>query len=275
MTRYVPVSVVIPVFNARETMLRAVRSVIEQTHLPGEIIIVDDASTDGTWEEISILQEKTTMPVIKAIRLEKNSGPAEARNAGWNIVTGEYIAFLDADDVWHPRKLELQYGWMMAHPEMAIAGHRCEVMSPAGPVSINQVDLESKVCQFSLSDFLLGNRYSTPTVILRRSLPYRFAKGMRYCEDYQLWLQIVARHTPVCWIDLPLAYLFKAKYGEGGLSGHLWRMEEGELSALTSLVRTRQISTLTWLMACIWSLGKFMRRILWVPFVYRKPTAEP
>ncbi len=275
MTQCVPVSVVIPVFNAGKAALRAVRSVLEQTHLPSEIIIVDDGSTDGTWEDISILEERDTVPVIKAIRLDNNGGAGDARNAGWNMAIGKYVAFLDADDFWHPRKLELQYGLMMSNPEMTITGHRCEVMSVGGVMSINQTDLESKVFQFSLTDFLLGNRYSTPTVMLRRSLPNRFAKGMRYCEDYQLWLQIVVKHAPVCWIDLPLAYLFKEKYGEGGLSGHLWRMEKGELSALTSMVETRQISKLTWLMVSFWSLAKFMRRVLWRPLMFKNPRAEP
>jgi glycosyltransferase involved in cell wall biosynthesis len=256
------ISVVIPTFNARDTVLRALQSVIEQTHLPSEIIIVDDASNDGTWAEINRFAEQYREYTVKTIRLQQNVGPAEARNAGWNIADNKYIAFLDADDSWHPRKLELQYRWMRQHPDVVISGHRCEVKATSGIEKVEVDVLDSVTRMFGLRDFLLANRFSTPTVMLKTALPYRFAKGMRYCEDYQLWLQIVASHAPVAWFDMPLAYLFKAKYGVSGLSSNLWKMEQGELAALTGLRRARNIGLMTWSAACTWSLSKFSHRLM-------------
>lgn len=262
MKEKVPISVVIPAFNARDTVSRALQSVIEQTQLPSEIIIVDDASYDGTWNEVNRLAEQYRDYAIKAVRLQKNDGPATARNAGWDTAEYEYIAFLDADDSWHPRKLELQYRWMRQHPDMAISGHRCVVIveSEIEKIDVNVIDSVTRM--FGLSDFLLANRFSTPTVMLKTVLPYRFAKGMRYCEDYQLWLQIVANHAPAAWFDMPLAYLYKAKCGVSGLSSNLWKMEQGELAALTALRRAGNIGLMTWSAVCIWSLSKFLHRLM-------------
>ncbi|MGH7033562.1 MAG: glycosyltransferase family 2 protein [Stellaceae bacterium] len=98
------VSVIIPVFNRCGEILRAIASALGQTRPPGEIIVVDDASTDGTAEAVSALQK----PRIRVLRQPRNQGAAAARNAGIEAAQGEWIAFLDSDDEWDVRKLELQ-----------------------------------------------------------------------------------------------------------------------------------------------------------------------
>jgi succinoglycan biosynthesis protein ExoO len=98
------VSVVIPVFNSGPLLGRAVASVIAQTQSALEIIIVDDASTDSTWEFASELAAKH--PEIVLIKLENNGGPSKARNVAIEAARGEWIAILDADDAWKPRRIE-------------------------------------------------------------------------------------------------------------------------------------------------------------------------
>ncbi|MDR9769531.1 glycosyltransferase family 2 protein [Acetomicrobium sp.] len=125
---YVPVSVVVPCYCCEDTIERAVVSVMSQTALPGEVILVDDASPDHgrTLSKLQELQERFRDKThIEIIALKNNSGPSVARNAGWETATQPYIAFLDADDAWHPQKLEIQYGWMKEHPEIALTGHKC------------------------------------------------------------------------------------------------------------------------------------------------------
>lgn len=100
------VTVVIPVYNGAETILSAVRSVLEQTHTNLEILIVDDASTDNTWE---ILKENVKDPRIKMVRLKENIGLYSLKNfALKNLTEGEFVTWHDADDVSHPKRIERQ-----------------------------------------------------------------------------------------------------------------------------------------------------------------------
>lgn len=96
------ISVVIPVHNARNYVFEAVKSVFDQTIKPQEIIIVDDGSTDDFTEELKIYIDD-----FKLLR-QTNQGPPAARNHGLSKSAGEFIAFLDADDIWHTDKLERQ-----------------------------------------------------------------------------------------------------------------------------------------------------------------------
>ena len=242
-----PVSVVVPCFRCAATIGRAIESVLRQTRQPAEIIVVDDASDDGSREAIARL------PGVRAIFLEENAGPASARNAGWNAATQDYIAFLDADDAWHPRKLELQADWMRMHPDAALTGHG---YADAGDeVSIGQA------IPVTPAMLLVANRFTTPSVMLRRSLPQRFAEGKRHSEDYLLWLELVLAGHAAYYLDAPLARLFKPAYGAGGLSASLWRHEAGELDALARLRRAGRLSLPAWLAASAWSCAKFTRRL--------------
>lgn len=98
----VPVSVVIPVYNRAETVLRALNSALSQTLPPEEVIIIDDCSTDGTAEILDHLRH----PIVKIIHLERNQGAQYARIRGIVEAKGDYIAFLDSDDEWLPDSLE-------------------------------------------------------------------------------------------------------------------------------------------------------------------------
>jgi glycosyltransferase involved in cell wall biosynthesis len=112
------ISVVIPCFNSATTIERALRSVEHQTTKPHEVLVVDDASSDNT---VSIIEQyaRTSSLNIRVIKQSVNGGPSIARNAAWNVAAGEFIAFLDADDQWHPRKLELQLSAMLASPHVS------------------------------------------------------------------------------------------------------------------------------------------------------------
>jgi len=253
-----PVTVIVPAYNASASLQRAISSVLAQSQQAAEIIIVDDASSDDTWNEIERLRTAVVGPKLVTIRLAENLGAADARNAAWDVASQQYVAFLDADDFWHPRKLEVQYGWMSRHPNVALCGHRCEVAD--GGLEVFSPIAETPVRYFGLNSFLVANRLSTPTVMLKRALGFRFAKGKRYAEDYLLWMSIVSSYGPAAFIDLPLAFLFKAKYGAAGLSSHAWPSHIGVLDTMSRLRRDHIISGPVWLLAMIWSWIKFARR---------------
>ena len=100
------ISVIIPSYNSKGTITRAIESVYSQTYKDYEIIVVDDASNDGTWD---LLKEKYGSEAnVTLKRLETNSGAGIARKVALSIAKGRYYAFLDADDEWLPKKLAIQ-----------------------------------------------------------------------------------------------------------------------------------------------------------------------
>jgi glycosyltransferase involved in cell wall biosynthesis len=107
------VSCVIPVYNGERYLHETLDSVCAQTHEAVEIIVIDDGSTDGTATAVREYAAK-----IRYLR-QDNAGPAAARNRGIAAASGEFVAFLDADDLWHPRKLEFQLERFRSRPELA------------------------------------------------------------------------------------------------------------------------------------------------------------
>lgn len=242
-----PVSVVIPCYRAAATLGRAVESVLAQTLPPAEVIVVDDASDDATPQVIAALP-----PSVKRIFLPENRGAGSARNAGWNAATQEFVAFLDADDAWHPKKLELQTAWMLVHPEVVLSGHGYALQE-------SEVHLE-RAFPVSAAMMLVSNRFSTPCVMLRRSIPQRFAEGKRHSEDYLLWLEIILSGGAAWYLDAPLTRLFKPAWGASGLSADLAAMEAGELDTLARLRRDGKLGAACWAAASAWSWLKYLRR---------------
>ncbi|TVZ52671.1 glycosyltransferase family 2 protein [Dokdonia sp. Hel_I_53] len=107
------VSIITPLYNAQDFIVETIESVLSQNYINWEHIIVDDCSTDNS---VSIVKEFTGRDErIKLISLSRNGGPSEARNKATLEAKGNYIAFLDADDLWHPQKLNLQIEFMQAH----------------------------------------------------------------------------------------------------------------------------------------------------------------
>src|SRR2546425_3740246 len=123
MTSVVPVSVVVACYRCIRTIERAVASVAAQTMLPTELVLVDDGSADDTRAVLNDLCRRHQPGWIRLVLLDENVGAASARNAGWALASQPYIAFLDADDAWHPRKIEIQYAYMKANPDVVLCGH--------------------------------------------------------------------------------------------------------------------------------------------------------
>jgi len=118
------VSVLIPTYNSEKTICRALSSVFVQTLQPIEIIVVDDGSTDGTVSLVKKFYGELKPGLLKLVELGSNHGVYYARNVGWDIASGEFLAFLDSDDSWHPRKLEIQANYMVNHAELTLTAHR-------------------------------------------------------------------------------------------------------------------------------------------------------
>lgn len=257
MTYNASVSVVIPCFNSATTIERALRSVEHQTTKPNEVLVVDDASSDNT---VSIIEQytHTSSLNIRIINQRVNGGPSVARNTAWNVATSEFIAFLDADDQWHPQKLEMQLNAMLANPACVMSFHDHVFGSSEQFDSLPFAPITS---QATLRSYLLRNRSATPTVMLRASVTERFSNTKRYAEDYLLWMTIIANHGNALHIHATLAHCSNPGYGGSGQSGKLWNMERSELSGFASLWRTGVLSLSTVAVVSVWSITKYLLRL--------------
>ena len=252
------VSVVIPAYNAQLTIVRALQSVADQTFQVTEIIVVDDASTDNTIETVSEYSKNSSI-AIRLLPSNRNAGPGSARNRGWDSSNSDYIAFLDADDVWHPRKIEIQVREMEKNNSFSMSCHeRIVSVSHIFPKIDDSIAL---MRELSLNDFIIKNRCSTPTVMVRGTVNERYKNEKRYAEDYLLWMEIIAKHGNALFIQLPLTSCTNPIYGGAGLSGSFTAMQKGELDAFRTLRQRGHLSLGKFLMANMWSSIKFVIRI--------------
>ena len=258
----VPVSVVIPCYRHAETLDRAIASVAVQSVRPIELIVVNDGG--GKWVDdiLQKLQLKFGADWLLIVSLPENVGAGEARNAGWQIARGEFVAFLDADDAWHPRKIEIQYDYMKTHPDVAVSGHR----NRRGDTNAcwDSYELYGPNVDIKLGQLLRANQFITPSVMLKRDLAIRFAAKQRHMEDFQLWLTISAKGWRIVKLGSELACVYKFPYGESGLSAQLMRMEIGELRAYLNICRVKPLLLPGMLLLMPYSLGKFLRRLFLV-----------
>jgi glycosyltransferase involved in cell wall biosynthesis len=256
-----PVSAIISCYRCRDTIDRAVGSVAAQSRLPAELILVDDASGDGTLEHLHALAARHVPGWIKVIGLPVNRGAADARNAGWQIAAQPYVAFLDADDAWHPRKIELQQGFMASHPEVALCAHRHQILESPDVPRTEIGDFAAE--RISKTSLLLSNNFFAPTMMmLKRDVPHRFPPGRRHVDDHLLWLQILCAGLPFVRLSARLAYTYKRPYGQSGLSGQLWEMEKAELQNYWILRRDGCIGLPAASALSLYSLAKFIRRLV-------------
>lgn len=260
----VPVSVVIPCYRCADIIQRAVESVVRQTSKPAEVILVDDGSGDNTLAALHQLQDRYGMPWIKVIALENNCGVSVARNSGWDSATGDYIAFLDADDAWHPEKIALQYGWMRDHPQVAVSGHRSLYLDPAAALPNPKPPDHITTHEITKDRLLVSNPFVTPSVMLKRSLSHRFDAHKRYCEDYFLWLQLSLDGQRIFLLDAELAYVFK-RIGQTGASGNLLRMRYGDIMNYWQLWRSKRLDFFRASMLIGYSTLKFIVLLLLGP----------
>ena len=213
-------SVIIPAFNSALSIESAINSCLNQSLKPYEIIVIDDCSTDNTVNVVRDVQSRLECETpVRLLSTCYNSGAATARNLGWNVSVGDYIAFLDSDDQWHPLKLESIHAVLHKNVDIQVLGH-CNKNS-ARPTSLRQM---------SRLSILIRNFSITPNLILKNDIEERFDENMRYTEDHDLLLRIANTHPihQLVGAGIPTV-LGRRPMTAGGLSGNRSRMRLGEL----------------------------------------------
>ena len=209
------ISVIIPTYNRKKTLARAIQSVINQSLSPFEILIIDDGSNDGTEEWV-----KDNFQNIKYI-YQNNHGVSSARNIGIENAYGDWVAFLDSDDEWLPNKLYEQVKAIDSNPEMKFF-HTNEIWIRNG-VRVNQMKKHKKYGGYIFEKCLDICRVSPSSVLIQKEVFDNigiFDESLRVCEDYDLWLRITSKYS-VVFLDIPLIY----KYG--GHADQLSKVNDG------------------------------------------------
>lgn len=257
MKKIIDVSVVIPCFNCEATISRAIDSILNQTNLPSEVILVNDCSDDNTKVILDDLKLPEDVRLI-VIHLETNKGPAYARNIGIDSCRNRLISFLDADDSWHPRKLEIQYDVMQSNLDVILSGHLTRLRLN----DFEKGELDAwRVRSISFRRLLFKNYFNTPSVMIRKS-NLRFPEDIRYAEDYFFWLSMANEGGRILFIDAALGFVHKPFYGYSGLSQSLKVMHFHEVKVLKHYSKNKHLSRGFVELAILFARFKYLVRLL-------------
>jgi glycosyltransferase involved in cell wall biosynthesis len=251
------VSVVIPAYNYGQFVTEAVDCALAQSYPNVEVIVVDDGSTDDTRRRLE--------PYGARIRYhyQKNQGLSAARNTGIRLARGEFIALLDADDLWHPRKLEVQMRVFARHPDAAVVASDGKKDLGVPWCAIND-DAPLAEEEIPLTDLLIHSRFGPSGVVLRRAClgeETPFDTTLRSVEDRDLWMRLAARF-PIIRVNLPLMH-YRVHGGQMSLAAE--RMEHYERLVVARAFRTLPVLRGRWLLRA--KITSFVD--LWAALRYR------
>lgn len=192
------VSVIVPTFNRAKVLPRALESAFGQTHHGIEVIVVDDGSTDGTLEWLDRVDETR----LRVLSTPENGGPARARNLGLAACRGDYVAFLDSDDVWEPWKLQAQLArFDQGGPRIGAVYCGRRIRLPDG----TELEIRPEARGDLYRALLRRNSIPLPTLVVRRAVLDEvgaFDPTLPACEDWDLILRI-ARVTDIDAVASP------------------------------------------------------------------------
>jgi glycosyltransferase involved in cell wall biosynthesis len=229
------ISVCIPTFNRASYLPAALDSVLQQTRQDFEIIVFDDASTDGTPELMASIRDDR----VRYFRQPQNAGIARNRNCCLEAARGEYIAWLDSDDLYFPHMLATQSAVLDQHPEVGLVFGGFEVMDADGKRLPDwAAPFNSDAIQRGLDAFaelVMCNHISTPTVMLRRECYERvghYAVELgNFSEDWEMWLRI-ALHFDMAYTARPLASIRWHEQSTTFATARAGRWTDSELTTL-------------------------------------------
>lgn len=255
------ISIIIPMYNSKDTIIDAIQSITKQTYSGSfEIIVINDGSTDGcekVVEEYNNYSNNTIRIINKS-----NGGVSSARNRGIQEAYGDWIAFLDSDDVWLPDKLQKQLNEITKNPDIKFIGtnRNNEIYPFFGKSQQNIYTLNCK-------EILLKWYPHTSTVLIKKDLLLQtkgYDEQRTHAEDGDLWLRILL-HADIYVLNENLVFTGGGKrtFGESGLSANMPKMYDGELLALKGALNRKQINFLDYCLLYLWLSIKYIRRI-WI-----------
>ena len=227
------VSVIIPAYNRYSLLIEAIESVRAQTFTDYELLIVDDGSTDETPALANELDIHYMSPT-------RTGMPGASRNRGAEAARGEYLGFLDSDDLWLPEKLEKQVAVLDSHAEIPLV-HTRELWK-RGEKTVSQKGQNHRREGDVFRDALWKCTIGPSTVLMRKGVFMElggFDETLEVAEDYEFWLRLTSRY-PVFYIDEALTV--KRAGGWDQLSEKYGQIEEFRIEALFRLLENRRLS---------------------------------
>lgn len=219
------ITVVIPVYNGEKTVRETIDSVLNQTFQDWELIIINDGSTDKTLEIIGSIKDER----IKVFNYP-NAGLAASRNRGISLAKGEYISFIDADDLWTPDKLEVQLKALQENPQAVVAYSWTDIIDES-----SQIIRAGSYITFNgdvYANLLLMNFISNGSNVLIRTEALKevgkFDESLKSGEDWDMWLRLATRYQFVA-VDKPQILY---RMSGNSMSANLWRMEEESMQVI-------------------------------------------
>lgn len=254
------VSIIIPVYNAEDSIFTTLESVRNQTYQDFEIIIVNDGSKDSSDNIIKKFIGTYTELDIKYVS-QLNKGVSSARNVGLKIATGKWIALLDSDDEWLPNKLERQIQILKQNPIIDFLGTNRN----GEHFNFFLFVKFSELTKISAKLLLYKMFFITPTVIFKieilNEIGY-FDEKKKYSEDANYFIKIA--HKKSCYLlneSLTITSGSKAYFGQKGLSSNLWRMQKGELSNIHDAWKNSIINYFEYCFIYLFVMLKYIRRV--------------
>ena len=238
------VSVVIPAFNVAAWIGDTIQSVLDQTYRPIEIIVVDDGSADDT-----ALVAGKFGNAVRYIR-QPNAGVGAARNAGFNASRGDLIAFVDADDLWHPKKLEEQVALLKSKPQLGWVYSDAFIVDHTAGKVLDRVGRTHSLPDGDIAGSLLLNNFiACPTPLIRRSVltlvgGFDERRSLTVAADWFMWLRLAVASPAGC----VRSALANVRSHPGSMTGtmDLQSTYDGKVSVIDQVValRPRELSPL-------------------------------
>lgn len=211
------VSVIIPAYNCTPYIRQALNSALIQD-VPMEILVMDDCSTDDLD---SVMQEYAQEPRIQYFKGARNQGVAATRNRGVALARGEYIAYLDADDIWAPGKLKKQLA-LIREKDMVICSTARELMNLDGTLTGYVIPVME---EFTFSDLVRQNQINCSSVLIRADVAKAFPMHHDDShEDYLMWMEVLKQYGKGCAINEPLLKYRISNQGKSGNKLHSAKM---------------------------------------------------
>lgn len=192
------ISVIIPTFNRRGLLKETVESVRGQTFRDFEVIVVNDGSDDGTAEWLDAQSDLRHLD-------QENSGIATSRNNGAALADGEWLAFLDHDDLWAPDKLEIQTEFIRTSPDVGLVSAKHVRLGRKHPTTRNRHWIKGDLLVKAFSESFIH----TSSVLIRKDVFHHiggFPAQYRFADEFDVWLKIAAAY-PIAYVDDPLVFI--------------------------------------------------------------------
>ena len=219
------ISVIIPVYNGEKTIRETIDSVIKQTFDNFELIVINDGSTDSTLDIVNSIQDSR----IKVFSYD-NAGQSASRNWGISLAKGEYISFIDADDLWTPDKLESQLKALQENPQASVAYSWTDWIDESG----NLRDRGTHITEngYVYEQLLLNNFIANGSNVLIKSEAIKetggFETSLIPAEDWDMWIRLASRYH---FVAVPYPQILYRVYTSSS-SGNVWKMESSILRVI-------------------------------------------